>query len=83
MSKFLNIILNIKMSFLALTLAPIRVVAVFIVLFAANIVSIVGLIGISEADLRSKPLEGGDLFSKLLAVNVEVSTGFKCPLSKS
>ena len=42
-----------KMSFLASTLAPIRVVAVFIVLFAANIVSIVGLIGISEADLRS------------------------------
>ena len=64
------------MSFLALTLAPIRVVAVFIVLFAANIVSIVGLIGISEADLRSKPLEGGDLFSKR-EVKLEVSSGLK------
>ena len=46
------------MTCFAMTLAPIRILVLCILWPATNIVSMVGLIGVSDDDLRSKPLEG-------------------------
>ena len=48
----------IKMSFLAVTLAPIRVVAAAALIVASNAASMIGLVGVSDEDLESKPLVG-------------------------
>ena len=46
------------MTFLGLTLAPIRIVAAIIIMTTAIVAAMVGLIGVRKADIRSKPLQG-------------------------
>ena len=46
------------MIIVGLTLAPIRILGLCIFWSLANIVSVVGLVGVDDDHLRSKPLEG-------------------------
>ena len=47
-----------QMSFVAVTIAPIRILVAMTLVLAANIVSVIGLVGVSDDDVRSKPFGG-------------------------
>ena len=48
----------IKMCVMSLTIAPIRFVSIFLLTALANLVSWIGMMGLSEIELATKPLQG-------------------------